>query len=89
MELSREGRPSSHTRHLQGLFAPSFFTSGASQKWTLLPTGSTIVGAQTSLQFRRRQALGLQDSGSKFLGVLEAAGSVLNGSKQFGVLGRP
>ena len=57
--LSREVDPAPHTQHLQGYLRPPLriLHFGGSQKWTLLPTGSTIVGAKKSLQFRRRQAL--------------------------------
>ena len=58
--LSREGRPSSPHTALAGAICAlhsEFFTSEALKSVTLLPTGSTIVGAKKSLQFRRRQVL--------------------------------
>ena len=82
-----EGRLSSSHTALAGYLRPPlrilYFV--ASQKWTLLPTGSTIVGLRRACN---SVALGSQNS-SEFLGVLGAAGSALSGSEPFGVLGRP
>ena len=85
-----KGRPSSPHTALAGAVCAlhsEFFTSEPLKSGLCCPR-STIVGAQKSLQFRRRQALGSQDSSSEFRGVLGAARSALSGSEQFGVLGR-
>ena len=52
-------------------------------KWTLLSTGSTLVGAQKSLQFRDGRLWARRI----VVGVLGAVRSALSGSEQFGVPG--
>ena len=79
--LSREGRPSSPHTTLAGAICAlysEFFTSEPLKSGLFRPQAAlSIVGAQKSLQFRRRQALGSQDSSSEFLGVFGAARSAL------------